>query len=111
MISLVQLHLAVIALGFGPTGNAHCVPIDEIDVQSKVHMVLTSADTRQMTERLANFGADWSRNCLSSRRNASPAVVADLGRLLQVPVLRWMTVTMMFDVGQNLHYAENSLRS
>jgi hypothetical protein len=110
MIALVQLPLAAVSLSLGPAERAHCVSVDAVDVQSRVESVLALADRSQMADQVSDLEADWKRNCPSSRRNASPATVTSLGRLLQVPELRWMTITVMRDVGPNLRYAEGALR-
>lgn len=109
MISLLPFQLAAILVGFVSPEEVRCTPVDAGAVRSRVAAVQAASSPPEISRNLGELGADWTRRCLSSRRHASPAVVADLAGLLRIQQARWTVATMLLDVSGNLRYARGPI--
>lgn len=101
---------AFIALVSATSHSERCMPINIGVLRSKVEDVLSTQVTTETSRKLGELAAYWRSQCVRSKWFASPKVVFIVERLLRDPVARLTASSMLMDIGENLHYSEQSLR-
>lgn len=108
-MSISSSLLAVVLMTAGGDLREDCGNIDATAIHTGVRRVLSARGPDGIADTLAELENNWARVCIERRKAASPALVADLARLLKIRTVRATAVEMLFDIGDNLATARKLL--
>jgi hypothetical protein len=95
--------LAIATAGTSAPASAHkCAVVDVKVPASRIDVILGAADRDQQTDLLLDLVGFWRAHCGDGRERADAAVVEQLSRLLDLRDARFLTASMLIDVGANL---------